>query len=71
MSEIEVELMTRFTDDAPNAECHRHLIPLIGENMVAKKLRYSRIPRCPPPPDIILGFGELHIVLIPKNIWVG
>ena len=65
-----MELLTRFADEDPNTECHRHLIPLIGEDMVAKKLRYSRVPRVSPPSDLILGFGELGIVL-PDNIWVG
>ena len=60
----------RFADEDPNAECHRHSIPLSGEDMMAKKLRYSRVPRVSPPADIILGFGELGIVL-PRNIWVG
>ena len=67
-----MELITRFSDaDDPNIESHRHLIPLSGgEEMIAKKLRYSLVPRVSPPPDIILGFGELDIIL-PKNIWVG
>ena len=64
-----MELLTRFADDVPNAEFHRHLIPLCSENMKAKQLRHSRLPRVAPPSDIIKGFGELDISL-PENIWV-
>ena len=63
-----MELLTRFADDVPNAEFHRHLIPLCGENMKAKQLCQSRLRRASPPPDII-GFGELDISL-PEDIWV-
>ena len=70
VSMSDTEMLTRFADDAPNAECHRHLIPLCSENITAKQLRQSRLPRVAPPPDIIKDFGELDIFL-PDNIWVG
>ena len=57
-----LELLTRFADDAPNVECRRQMIPLLGEDMKIKQLHQSRLPRIPPP-SAILGFGELDIIL--------
>ena len=57
-------MLTRFADEVANAESHSRSIPLNWSGRPSK----SRLPRVPPPPDLILGFGELDIIL-PEDIW--